>query len=98
MAEWVKSSFSGLSVCLDSFLLSATTPDCIRGHPFFFMSRTALGAVSADRETTGANALWLIGNQPTANGTGTFLFILFEHLVVRDFHLWGMGDDLYNLM
>ncbi|WP_197995630.1 hypothetical protein [Gimesia algae] len=29
---------------------------------FFHMSRTALAAVSADRETTGANALRLMGN------------------------------------
>jgi len=34
--------------------LSATTPDCIRGYPFFHMSPTASAVVPADWKTTGA--------------------------------------------
>ena len=41
------------------------------------MSRIALGAVSADRETTGANALRLIGNALW------FIFIATTHLYFR---------------
>ena len=52
---------SGSRVCTDNFLLSATTPDCIRGHPFFYHSRTAMAEVSMVWETTGAKALRLMG-------------------------------------
>ena len=44
----------------DGFLLSATTPDSIRGYPFFFIRLTKSAAVPADWKTTGAKALRLI--------------------------------------
>ncbi|QDU18077.1 hypothetical protein CA11_59280 [Gimesia maris] len=86
---------SELCACSVSFLFAALTPDCIRGYLFYF--HVSRGFCERDRKAGGKGSM-AHRECSMVNIDDSFLNLLFNLRVVRDFHLRGLGRFFYNAL